>query len=185
MTMAGADRATGGGTAPAARRALERVEHPIGPVFDADSRVLVLGTMPSPASREAGFYYGHPRNRFWPVMARLFDEPVPQGSQERRGFALRHRIALWDVLASCEIRGASDATIADPSPNDLRAIVGHAPIAAIFTTGATAWNLYRRLCEPQVGMAAVKLPSTSPANASWGLERLVKAYRVVREAVEG
>lgn len=174
----GADRGAGVG------RGLERVEHVLGPVFDDASRVLVLGTMPSPASRAAGFYYGHPRNRFWPVMARLFDEPVPQGAQDRRAFALRHRIALWDVLASCEIRGASDASIADPVPNDLRLVVDRAPVEAVFTTGSTAWNLYRRLCEPAVGMPAVKLPSTSPANASWTLERLVGAYRVVRDAVE-
>ena len=173
-----------GGVDRGAGRGLERVEHAIGPVFDDASRVLVLGTMPSPASRAAGFYYGHPRNRFWPVMARLFDEPVPQGARDRRAFALRHRIALWDVLASCEIRGASDASIADPVPNDLRLVVGRAPVEAVFTTGATAWNLYRRLCEPEVGMPAVKLPSTSPANASWTLERLVGAYRVVRDAVE-
>lgn len=173
------------GVALRAGRGLERVEHAFEPVFDAASRVLVLGTMPSPASRETGFYYGHPRNRFWPVMARLFDEPVPRGPAERRSFALRRRIALWDVLASCEIRGAADASIADPVPNDLRLVVDSAPIAAVFATGATAWRLYRRLCEEQVGLPAVKLPSTSPANASWSLERLVEAYRAVREAAEG
>ena len=164
---------------------LETIVHDIPPLYDAESRVLLLGSLPSPKSREAHFFYGHPRNRFWPVMARLFDEPVPRGPAERRSFALRRRIALWDVLASCEIRGAADASIADPVPNDLRLVVDSAPIAAVFATGATAWRLYRRLCEEQVGLPAVKLPSTSPANASWSLERLVEAYRAVREAAEG
>ena len=172
------------GTRPA--EGLSYVEHTIEPVFDAASRVLVLGTMPSPASRDAGFYYGHPRNRFWPVMAALFGAAeVPQGADARRAFALRHHVALWDVLARCAIHGAADASIADPVPNDLGRILGAAPIAAVFTTGAAAWNLYRKLCEPATGVPAVKLPSTSPANASWSLERLVEAYRPVREAAEG
>lgn len=162
------------------------VVHTIEPVFDARSRVLVLGTMPSPASRDAGFYYGHPRNRFWPVMASLFGEQeVPRGVEGRRTFALRHRVALWDVLASCTIHGASDASIADPVPNDLRRILDAAPIVAVFATGSKAWNLYRRFCEPATGVSAIKLPSTSPANASWSLERLVEAYRPVRAFAEG
>ena len=156
------------------------VEHSIAPVYNGASRVLVLGTMPSPASRETGFYYGHPRNRFWPVLARVFDERLPQGAEERRAFALRHGIALWDVLAGCSIRGAADATISDPVPNDIGRILATSPIECIYTTGSAAWDLYRRLCEPVVGMPAVKLPSTSPANASWSLERLVEAYRVLK-----
>lgn len=168
------------------QEALERVEHAIPPVFDGRSRALVLGSMPSPASRAAGFYYGHPRNRFWPVMAAVFGEPdVPQGAEERRAFALRHGVALWDVLASCSIHGASDASIADPVPNDLRLILDAAPVRAVFTTGSAAWELYRRLCERDCGIAAVKLPSTSPANAAWSPERLVEAYRPVRAACEG
>lgn len=165
------------------RVACERVEHTIEPVFDGRSRVLVLGTMPSPASRAAGFYYGHPRNRFWPVLAAVFDEPVPPPDPAaRRAFALRHGVALWDVLASCAIKGAADATIADPVPNDLGRIVGSAPIEAIFCTGTAAWELYRRLCAAQCdGIPAAKLPSTSPANASWSLERLVEAYAVLRD----
>lgn len=137
----------------------------------------MLGTMPSPASREAGFYYGHPRNRFWPVLAAMFGTSVPQTADERRRFALDHGIALWDVLASCSIRGAADASIADPVPNDLRTVLDAAPIGVVCATGSAAWALYRRLCEPVTGLPAVKLPSTSPANASWSLARLVEAYR--------
>ena len=162
---------------------LQLVTHTIDPVFNAASRVLVLGTMPSPASRETGFFYGHPRNRFWLVLAAVFGEPAPQTTDDRRTFVLRNGIALWDVLASCEIHGASDASIANPVPNDLRQVLDAAPIERIFTTGATAYELYRKHCEPQTGITATKLPSTSPANASWSFDRLVEAYRVLREGV--
>lgn len=160
-----------------------RVEHTIDPVYDERSEVLVLGTMPSPKSREAGFYYGHPQNRFWRVLAALFDEPVPENNAERTDLLLRHHIALWDVLASCDIEGASDASIANAQPNDLARILQTAPVRHVFCTGATAARLYGKLCEPAMGMAAEKLPSTSPANAAWSLPRLAEAYRVVAETV--
>ena len=156
---------------------VEHIEHGIEPVFDERSEVLVLGTMPSPASREAAFFYGHPRNRFWPVLAALFDEPVPEDNAERTDLLLRHHIALWDVLASCDIEGASDASIANARPNDFSRILGTAPVRRVFCTGATSARLYGKLCEPDAGMTAEKLPSTSPANAAWSLPRLVEAYR--------
>lgn len=166
-----------------ARAAVRRVEHTLDPVYDGRSEVLVLGTMPSPKSREIGFYYGHPQNRFWRVLAALFDEPVPETNEERVDLLLRHHIALWDVLASCDIEGASDASIANAVPNDLSRVIGNAPIKQVFCTGATAGRLYGKLCEEATGMPAVKLPSTSPANAAWSLERLVEAYGPVAEAV--
>ena len=168
-------------------RESQLVTHAIEPVVAPDARALILGTMPSPASREVGFYYGHPRNRFWPVLARVFDEPAtPETIEERRALILRHRLALWDVLARCEICGASDASIADPTPNDLVGrILARAPIRAVFTTGTTAFRLYRKLCEPLTGIPAICLPSTSPANAAWRLDALVEAYRPIRDAVEG
>lgn len=157
-----------------------KVEHSIPPVFDERSRVLVLGTMPSPASRELGFNYGHPRNRFWLVMAYLAGEPVPATNARKRDFCLRHHIALWDVLASCDIDGASDATIRDAQPNDLARITCSAPIEAVFCTGAKAFELYGRLgCEEACGLPAVKLPSTSPANAACGFDALAEAYAAV------
>lgn len=155
----------------------QHIEHDIEPVFDRRSRVLMLGTMPSPKSREQGFFYGHPQNRFWKVLAAVFDAPVPEGIPEKTTFLLEHRIALWDVLASCEITGASDASIRDPKPNDLRFILDHAPIERIFCTGAKAAQLYRKLCEPILGIPCVQLPSTSPANAAMRLPDLVEAYR--------
>lgn len=155
------------------------VRHTIDPVFDADSRVLMLGTMPSPKSRETGFYYGHPQNRFWKVMAALFDEPVPESNNQKRDLALRHGVALWDVLSECTIEGASDGTIADCVPNNIGSILAKAPIRAVFCTGAKAAELYGKYCEPQTGVACTRLPSTSPANAAKSLEQLVEAYRII------
>lgn len=192
------------------------VEHGFGPVWDASSRVLVLGSMPSPKSREMRFYYGHPLNRFWPVMAAIFDDwsclteaqrermmgeglPLPSGSPTgadalvaaRRAFALRHHVALWDVIAACDITGASDASIRNAEPNDLVSIIAPSSITHVFTTGAKAAQLYRRLCEPRlqeaglVGLPMTQLPSTSPANAAMRLPRLVEAYRVIADVVSG
>lgn len=152
------------------------VTHEIKPVFDSRSRVLLLGTMPSPASREQGFYYGHPQNRFWRVFAAIFDEPAPRTIEEKRDMLLRHHIALWDVLASCEIEGASDASIRDAQPNDLAHIFDAADIRAVFATGTKAGELYRKLIEPTLGVPCTTLPSTSPANAKMKLADLVDAY---------
>ncbi|MCH3968555.1 MAG: uracil-DNA glycosylase family protein [Atopobiaceae bacterium] len=184
-----------------------RVTHTIAPVMDARCRVLVLGTMPSPRSREVGFYYGNPQNRFWPVLAGLWGEPVPgedvarahgvalsraamdpnlvgEVNGERRDLCLAHHVALWDVLRSCTITGASDASIADAVPNDLAGLLARAPITSVFCTGATATRLYRRLVEPGLGMPCVGLPSTSPANARMRLCDLVCAYGPVRDAAD-
>ena len=157
----------------------QHVEHPLAPVYDERSRVLILGTMPSPRSRATGFYYNHPQNRFWKVMAALFDEPVPASNEQKEHLALRHGIALWDVLASCTIEGASDGSIGACVPNDIGQVLNAAPIEAIFCTGAKAMELYRKHCEPVTGRPAVRLPSTSPANAGTSLEQLVEAYRAI------
>lgn len=162
----------------------EYVVHPIEPVFDESSRVLVLGTMPSPASRSAGFYYAHPQNRFWKVLSALFDEPEPMGADARMRFALRHRIALWDVLASCTIEGASDASIADPVPNDLGRIARVAQISTVFTTGRKAEELFKRYARKMIPEANfVPLPSTSAANARMSLDALIGAYQPLLQAV--
>ena len=158
----------------------ETVVHPLEPVWDCHSRVLILGTMPSPKSREEGFYYGHPRNRFWPVLAAVFGEEVPMGTEARRSFCLRHGIALWDVLASCEIRGAEDASIRNAMPNPIESLLENAPIGMVCTTGKKAGALYEKLCLPRTHMKAVSLPSTSPANCACSLEQLVQAYSVLR-----
>lgn len=158
---------------------MPNVVHPLEPLFNSHSRVLVLGTMPSPKSRQKSFYYAHPQNRFWPVMARVLNKQPPASNEQRAAMLLQHGIALWDVLASCDIVGASDASIRNPVPNDLTRITEVAPIRQIFCTGSTAARLYRRLIQPKLGLGAIQLPSTSPANAQWSLERLVDAYREI------
>ena len=163
---------------------MEHIIHSIEPVFDAESRVLILGTMPSPKSREVQFYYGHPQNRFWRVLAAVLGEEVPQSVPEKNAMLLRHRIALWDVLAECEITGASDSSIRNPVPDDLSVILGHAPVQAVFTTGATAWKLYTRLQKPHTGIEAVRLPSTSPANCAVKMEALTEAYKAILPCLE-
>ena len=161
---------------------MELVQHPIAPVFDEASKILILGSFPSVKSRETAFFYGHPQNRFWRVLAALFDEPVPEDNAERADLLLRHHIALWDVLESCDIRGASDASIANPHPNDLSRVLEKAPVRRVFCTGAAAGRYYAKLCEAASGLAAEVLPSPSPANAAWSLPRLVEAYRPVADA---
>lgn len=157
------------------------VEHTFEPVFDSASRVLVLGSIPSPKSREQGFYYGHPRNRFWPVLARVLGEEQPGTIEEKKALALSRHVAVWDVLAGCDIHGADDGSIRNPRPNDLNRIIGQAPIQAIFTTGAKAGALYKRFCRPVTGMDAILLPSTSPANCRMTEEVLVAAYSAILE----
>ena len=151
----------------------ERVTQEFAPVCDADCRVLILGTAPSKKSREVGFYYGHPQNRFWKVTAAVCGEEVPQTVEEKKAFLLRNHIAVWDVIASCVITGSSDASIRDVVPNPLQDILECADIRQIYCNGATAWKYYRKYQEKQLGREAVRLPSTSPANAAWSVERLL------------
>lgn len=147
--------------------------HPFAPVYDENARILILGSFPSVRSREEGFYYGHPRNRFWKMLAMCLDEPVPETIAEKKRFLLRHNLALWDVLASCEVSGSSDSSIRSAVPNDIQLILQQAPIERILCNGATAGKLCARYC----GLESVILPSTSPANASWSLERLCAQWK--------
>ena len=153
--------------------------HPIAPLYDKASRVLLLGSFPSVKSREAAFFYAHPQNRFWPVLAALFDEPEAQSVEQKKSLALRHGVAIWDVLAQCEIAGSSDASITGAVANDLSPILRAADIRAIFCNGKTSWNYYRKYQEAVTGIPAVSLPSTSPANAAWSLEKLKGAWNVI------
>lgn len=160
---------------------LERVTHEFKPVYNEESRILMLGTMPSPKSRETGFYYGHPRNRFWKVVSDVCGEELPETREEKIAFALRNKIAVWDVLAGCEIKGAEDSSIRNPIPNDMNVVLGHSRIQAIFTTGTKAAQLYKRYCYKATGVEAVNLPSTSPANCRMGYGELYEAYSVIRK----
>ena len=154
------------------------IEHPIPPVFDAHSEILILGSFPSVKSREYGFFYGHPSNRFWKVMRDVLGWPaLPQTTEEKKRLLLESHVALWDVIASCEVTGSSDASIRNAVPNDLRPILDTGRIKAVFCNGSTAYNLYMKLLLPSLGIQPVRLPSTSPANASCRLEKLTAAWR--------
>ena len=153
---------------------------PIAPVFDENSRILNLGSLPSVKSREAMFFYGHPRNRFWKVLAAVFDRPVPVTVEGKRALLLEEGVALWDVIASCEITDSSDSSIKNVVPNDLDRVLDTAKIGQIFVNGKTAEKYYRRWLLPVTQREAVCLPSTSPANAAWSLEQLIEAWCVIR-----
>ncbi len=152
------------------------VKHTLSPVYDRQSKVLILGTMPSPKSREVGFYYGHPQNRFWKVLAALFEEDPLTTTEQKIDFLHRHHLALWDVLAECEIEGAEDASIKRPVPNDLTKLLDKTEIKTIFTTGKKATDLYQKYCYEQTHIEAIGLPSTSPANRRINDEQLKKEY---------
>ncbi|MBR5949386.1 MAG: DNA-deoxyinosine glycosylase [Clostridia bacterium] len=154
-------------------------EHPIPPLYDERSRILILGSFPSVKSREAEFFYAHPQNRFYRVLSSVFKAAFPETTEQRRAFLLRHRIALWDVIKSCEISGSSDASIKHAEANDIRPILERSCIERIYVNGKTAEKLYKKHIEPISCIKAIPLPSTSPANAAWSLERLVEAWRVI------
>ncbi len=158
----------------------DMITHPIPPLYDKNSKILILGSFPSVKSREAGFFYGHPQNRFWKVLAAVFEEEVPLTIDEKKKFLLKNHIALWDVIQSCEIEGSSDSTIKNVQPNDLKVIFDNADIAGIFVNGKTSEKYYKKYIEPKLGVRAVCLPSTSPANAAWSIEKLTEAWRQVR-----
>ena len=162
---------------------METVTHPIPPLFDASSRILILGSFPSVKSREGLFFYHHPQNRFWKVLAGVLEEPVPGSIEEKKIFLLKHRIALWDVIASCTIEGSSDSTIKNVVPNDLSGILSAADISRIFCNGGASFKYYKKYQEPRTGRAAVRLPSTSPANAAWSLDRLIREWAAIRDSL--
>lgn len=155
----------------------QKQSHEFPPVWNEQSRILILGSFPSVKSREEGFFYGHPRNRFWKVLTALLGCEEPTSIEEKKKMLLSHGIALWDVIESCEIKGSSDSTIRHVVPNDFSEILEKSHVKTIFANGQTAGRLYQKYVEEKTGIAATTLPSTSPANAAWSLERLVECYR--------
>ena len=155
------------------------VTHEFPALYDRNSRVLLLGSIPSPKSREQGFYYGHPQNRFWKVLAAVLGESVPETIPQKKAMLKKHHIALWDVLESCTIVGASDTSIEDVVPNKISELVQATHVERIFCTGATAHKLFQKYCAQDAGMDAEKLPSTSPANCAVSFEKLEDAYRKI------
>lgn len=156
---------------------MERVNHEFEPVFDENSRILILGTFPSVKSREMNFFYGHPRNRFWSVMAALTGWKVPETIEEKKALLLANGIAIWDVIASCEIQGSSDSSIKNVVPADLSRIFETASIEKVYANGNKAYELYMKYSYDKTGREIIKLPSTSPANAAFRLERLVEEWK--------
>lgn len=155
--------------------------HPIPPLYDENSRVLILGSFPSVKSREAMFFYGHPQNRFWKLMALLFEADIPSTVEEKKRLVLSHGIAMWDTIHSCTITGSSDSSIKDVVPNDLSVILNNSRVKRIFCNGAASHRLYQKYIYPINNIPAQKLPSTSPANAAWSLDRLAEAWKVICE----
>lgn len=158
---------------------MEHVNHEIPPVYNSESQILILGSFPSVKSRESNFFYGHPQNRFWKVLAALFHEEVPSSVEEKREFLLRNHIAVWDVIASCDIQGSSDSSIKNVTPNDILSILEQSKIRTIYANGATSYKLYDKYCLKKTGRSAVKLPSTSPANAAFSLEKLIREWSII------
>ena len=159
---------------------LTHLDHPFGPLYSQESRVLILGSFPSVKSRQQNFFYGHPQNRFWRVVSAIFDEPTPATIDEKRRLILTHGLALWDSIASCDIVGSADSAIRNARPNDISLILDNSKVQKIFCNGKKSYELYVKYIEPATGRQAVCLPSTSPANAQWSLDRLVEAWSVIR-----
>ena len=156
------------------------VEHTFEPVYDKNSKILILGTFPSVKSRENQFFYGHPQNRFWKVIAQVTGEEVPKIIEEKKALLLRNRIAIWDVIHSCKIIGSSDSSIQDVVVNDFSNILKNANIENIYANGGKAYELYRKYAFEKTGREIIKLPSTSPANAGWSMERLCEAWKQIQ-----
>ena len=156
------------------------VTHTFEPVYNGESRVLVLGTFPSVKSRESAFYYGHPQNRFWKVTAAIVREKVPVSIEEKKSMLLKHGIAIWDVISSCDIKGSSDSSIKSVVPNDVGGLLGKSKIIKIYGNGATACRLYDKFCKEKTGVEIIKLPSTTPANAASTLETLTPCWEIFR-----
>ncbi len=155
------------------------ITHPIPPLFSKNSKTLILGSFPSVKSREAAFFYGHPQNRFWAVAAAVFGCEMPQTVEEKKALALSNGLAMWDVIGQCEIEGSADSTIRNVTANDLSVILDNCPIERIFVNGKTAEKYYNKYTLPKTGIKAICLPSTSPANAAWSLEKLIEAWKII------
>lgn len=158
----------------------QHITHSISPVWDKNSKVLILGSFPSVKSRENGFFYGHNQNRFWKVISAVFDCHVPETIEEKKLLLLQNGVALWDVIASCDIAGSADSSIKNAKPNDILPIIMKSKITAVFVNGNTAAKLYEKYLFPETKIKATVLPSTSPANARFTLEMLIERWRVIQ-----
>ena len=156
-------------------------KHTLEPFYNNDSKILILGSFPSVKSREIGFYYSHPQNRFWKVLAHTFNEEIPSSIKEKKELLKRNKIALFDVCATCDIKASSDASIKNVVPNNLEEIFNNSKIKVIAFDGKTAYNLYQKYFKDKYDVELISLPSTSPANATWDMQRLINEYRVLNK----
>lgn len=156
-----------------------RQNHTICNLYNENSKILILGSFPSVKSREQGFFYGHPQNRFWKVLSTVLNQPLPTSIDEKKEFILNNKIALWDVIASCEIKGSSDSSIKNVVPNNINEILNNSKVKTIFTNGKLAFNLYNKYIFEKTNIAAISLPSTSPANAAFSLDRLCDEWKII------
>lgn len=156
---------------------MNRIQHPFPPLYDNESKILILGSFPSVKSREQMFFYGHPQNRFWKVIANVFGEQVPQSIQEKKELLRQHHIALWDVIKTCDIEGSSDASITNVVPNNLSEILDSSDIQKIFVNGKTAEKFFNKYIRDSICREAICLPSTSPANAAYSLYKLTEIWK--------
>lgn len=163
---------------------MNRVNHEIEPIYNAESEILILGSFPSVKSREGQFFYHHPQNRFWKVLAGVLLQEVPVGIEDKKEFLYNNHIAVWDVIASCDIEGSSDSSIKNVVPNDLNRVLSAASIKQIYTNGAKSYKLYEKFCKPLIMKEAVKIPSTSPANAAYSLERLILEWKIIKSNLD-
>ena len=162
-----------------------KVYHELEPIYNNESKVLILGSIPSVKSREEKFYYAHPKNRFWKTLEKIYDEKIENDSESKKAFLYKHHIALYDVVKSCEIESSKDSSIKNVVPNDLAPIIKNSQIKAIFTTGKTAYKLYQKYCFPKTNIEAIPLPSTSPANCPKNIEeRLKDSYKQIKNYTE-
>ena len=159
------------------------LQHPFPPLYDKNSKVLILGSFPSVKSREQNFFYGHPQNRFWKVVSAVMGTNIPVTNEGKRNFLHNNHIALWDVIASCDITGSSDSSIKNVVANDLTTILENADIKQIFVNGKTAEKYYNKYIRDTIKRDAICLPSTSPANAGWSVEKLVDAWGVIKNSI--
>lgn len=155
------------------------IKHPFPPLYDKNSKILILGSFPSVKSREEMFFYGHPQNRFWKVISKVFNAPTPKTLDEKKRFLFEHNIALWDVIAECDIVGSSDSSIKNVIPNDLFKILENSSVTRIFVNGKAAQKYYDKYTKPILNIEAIYLPSTSPANALWSLDKLVEVWKII------
>lgn len=160
---------------------LQYQEHTISPIFDEKSNILILGSFPSVLSRKSSFFYGHPKNRFWQVLSKILNEKLPVTIREKKDLLLKNHIALWDVIATCEIKGSADSTIRNIVPNDLSIILNQVNINKIYVNGKTAYQLYYKYIYKITQKEAILLPSTSPANASYSLDKLCEEWKMIKK----